>query len=290
MGKETNISWCDMTFNPYWGCEKSSPACLNCYAEAWSKRCGFDCFGPGKPARVFGEAHWNEPMKWNRQAEKLNTRYKVFCGSMCDLFQERWDINPEREKLWKMVEETPNLIWMFLTKHPENIDKIIHPRWKSYWPRNVWLGVTAENQEEANWRVPIILQFAVAKTFLSCEPLLGRIDLNAREWLIDKRRFKLTMSRYLDWVIVGGESGPGARPMHPDWARSLRDQCVEVGVPFHFKQWGEWAGYGQAPAANGSISCAVHEWGNLMVSMRIGKRRSGHMLDGVEYLPLSAGE
>ena len=277
--KESGINWAHYTYNPWWGCCKTScPSCDHCYAEAWAKRCGFDCFGVGKNARLFGKKHWNDPVVWNEKAKKLGVRYRVFCGSMCDVFQDRDDTVIARNDLWKLVESTQHLDWMLLTKRPLNALKATPVEWHNQWPVNAWAGVSLstagyECQAENLCRIPATVRF------VSCEPLLSRINL--RPYLGENG---------IHLVIAGGESGPHARPTHPNDLRDLRDQCLAAGCKFHFKQWGEWAGYGQAPAANGSVSCAVHEWGNLMVSMRIGKRRSGHMLDGVEYLPLSAGE
>jgi protein gp37 len=266
MGKQGDkgISWAEYTFNPWWSCEKVSPACQHCYAEAWAKRCGYDVFGAGKPARLLSDHYWNEPYRWDRDAKKLGTRYRVFCGSMCDIFQERDDVNAEREKLWKMIEETPNLTWMLLTKRPENADRIIVPRWSHYWPRNVWAGVTVENQEQAERRIPYLLRLNAAVRFLSCEPLLGKVELtysrfcktmkwgppNPPRWQESNRSREETFRGEVRWllgpdagkinfIVVGGESGAKARTCNIDGITSIVRQCRSAGIPVHVKQLGE---------------------------------------------------
>ena len=236
-----------------------SPACEHCYAEAWAKRLGKDVWGVKKTRRFFGDAHWREPEKWNRVASETGRRARVFCASMADVFELRAELDPQRKRLWSLIRDTPYLDWLLLTKRPENVARMAP--WRGDWPSNVWLGTTVENQEYAERRLPSLLAAPAAIHFVSCEPLLGALDL--RPWL---RRAQSTRAA-IDWVIVGGESGGGARRMDPVWARSLRDQCVDTRVPFHFKQWGVW----------GPASRHVVDASSLV---RMGKGRAGRVLDG----------
>jgi protein gp37 len=231
MGQHSAIEWTDHTFNPWWGCLKVSPACTNCYAEAWARRVGQQLWGPTASRRTFGEAHWREPLRWNRAAIAANRRDRVFCASMSDVFEDRPEIAEERGRLFELIEETPQLDWLLLTKRPENIH--CPDAWQGRFPRNVWLGTTVELQEYAARRLEALLKHTAVVHFVSCEPLLGPVDLS--RWLSPLR---------VNWVIVGGESGKAARPMAPRWARALRDQCSKARVPFHFKQWGNWTPIG----------------------------------------------
>ena len=241
MAENSKIEWTDHTFNPWTGCTKVSPACDHCYAESWAKRAGKPELWQGERRRTT-QSYWQQPIKWNRAAEAAGRRDRVFCASLADVFDnqvpERW-----RDDLWHRIEQTPHLDWLLLTKRPQNIAKMLPGErigtkaWGDGWP-NVWLGTTVENQEEAHRRIPHLLAARARVRFLSCEPLLGPLDLTrpwtgpgsvlaeeTRPWLAD-----------LDWVIAGGESGPGARPMEEAWAESLRDQCRTAGVAFFMKQ------------------------------------------------------
>jgi protein gp37 len=230
MGETTAIEWCDHTFNPWWGCAHVSPGCVNCYAETLSKRWGNDVWGKGGSRRFFGDTHWNEPLKWNRKAEAEGVRRRVFCGSMMDVFEDRPDLISPRARLFQTISQTPHLDWLLLTKRPENSARLTPLLWAmAGWPKNIWLGTSVEDQKRADERIPKLLEIPAIIRFLSCEPLLGPVDLEP--WLSQP-------VRTLDWVIVGGESGPKARPMDPEWARSLRDECVCPEVAFFFKQWG----------------------------------------------------
>ncbi|QYY34817.1 phage Gp37/Gp68 family protein [Ruficoccus sp. ZRK36] len=229
MAKDSKIEWTHHTFNPWWGCIKVSPACNNCYAEAWAKRVGSKVWGPKAPRRFFSDAHWKEPLKWNREAEITGKRYRVFCASMADVFERKAELRADRERLWDIIAQTPQLDWLMLTKRPQNI-KSMAPWDDNSWPLNVWMGTTVENQHWVDKRVPFLAQSGARIKFLSCEPLLGHIDLS--DWMKHNQ---------IDWVIAGGESGAKSRPMSPQWVRSLRDQCQEYKVAFHFKQWGHWA-------------------------------------------------
>ncbi|WP_421988519.1 phage Gp37/Gp68 family protein [Roseococcus sp.] len=262
MGADTKIEWADHTFNPWTGCQRVSPGCDHCYAEAQAKRntSTFGAWGAHAERKRTSESYWRQPLKWNSEACKAGTRPRVFCASMADVFDnqvpESW-----RADLWNLIAATPHLDWLLLTKRPQLIAKMLpvasapnpdYRPWPEPWPwRNVWLGTTVENQAEADRRIPQLLAVPAAKRFLSCEPLLGAVDLRKVQGpngiqVVDSLRGTSrdpewsAPSARIDWVICGGESGPGARPMHPDWARSLRDQCAAAGAPFFFKQWGDW--------------------------------------------------
>jgi protein gp37 len=237
MGKRSAIEWTDHTFNPVWGCVKLSPACDNCYAETFDHRLGGAHWGPHAPRREFGDKHWNEPLKWNREAEREGRRHRVFCASMADVFDNQWPQHV-RPRLWKLIAATPMLDWLLLTKRPQNIARMLPTNWGSGWP-NVWLGVTAENQEEANRRIPVILSIPAVVHFVSYEPALGPLDLHeaVTPVLGDARHVTIRETvPLIDWVIAGGESGHRARPANPDWFRSVRDQCAAAGAAFFMKQ------------------------------------------------------
>lgn len=221
MGLATHIQWTDHTFNPWIGCDKVSPACAHCYAETWSKRYGRAEWGEGKPRQL--TKTWGDPVKWNREAAALGARRRVFCASLADVFDEEVPVE-WRARLWDLIASTPALDWQLLTKRPENFSGFL-PWSGEPWP-NVWLGVTAENQAMAEKRLPILTVTAAAVRFISAEPLLGPLDLSP--WL-DR----------VDWVIVGGESGAGARVMREEWATSVLEQCVSSGTAAFFKQKGE---------------------------------------------------
>jgi protein gp37 len=191
---------------------------------------GHQLWGTAAPRRFFGDAHWREPLRWNEEAGLAGHRERVFCASMADVFERRSDLNEQRTRLWELIQNTPNLDWLLLTKRPQNIERLVP--WRNDWPTNVWLGTSVENQTLAEKRLPFLLKNGAAVRFLSCEPLLGK--LNLRPW------FNAPGLHPIDWIIAGGESGGHSRPMHPDWVVSLLNQCEEFDVPFHFKQWGNW--------------------------------------------------
>lgn len=196
---------------------------------------------------------------------------------MADVFEDRLDIRPVRERLWRLIAETPALDWLLLTKRPDNFSRFAP--WHDEWPRNVWAGVTAENQVWADRRIPLLLEVPAIVRFVSCEPLLGRLDL--RKWLRGIPR--------IDWVIAGGESGHRARPMNPEWARDLRDQCANAAVPFHFKQWGHWRPEEEAvPGTRKRVSLEDSK-GRVITLVRMGKHAAGRDLDGKiwDEFPLS---
>lgn len=308
MAENTNIEWCDHTFNPWFGCTKVSPGCDHCYAEArMDTRLHRANWGPGQP-RVRTQT-WGDPKKWNKRHAAFfaehGRRQRVFCASLADVFDN--EVDPQwRADLFDLIAKTPNLDWLLLTKRIGNAKTMmadalhLQPeanRDGMIWPLpNVWIGATIVNQAEADRDIPKLLQVPAAKRFLSMEPLLGPVKLprfcacgcnKPLEQAVDEAmdgpsalnefqaRASIKTTVGIDWVIVGGESGPGARPMHPDWARSLRDQCQAAGVSFLFKQWGEYAPGTEGFARNGDV---VHEHG--VWSVRVGKKAAGRLLDG----------
>lgn len=220
MGERSAITWTDATFNPWWGCTKVSPGCTNCYAAAFDKRVGGDHWKPGGPRRFFGEAHWREPLKWNAKAEREGRRMRVFCASMADVFEDHPDLVDQRNRLPALIDATPRLDWLLLTKRPENVARF------APWiggRRNVWIGATVEDADHL-WRVDELRKVAAAVRFISYEPALGPI---AAELHLDG----------IDWIVCGDESGAKRRPAQVNWIRDVRDLCEKHGVAFHFKQW-----------------------------------------------------
>jgi protein gp37 len=224
MAKNSNIEWTDHTFNPWIGCTKVSEGCLNCYAEAgdlfrhWTS----GGWGPGKPRHRTSAANWKEPLKWNRAAAIGGRRAKVFCASLADVFDPEVD-RAWRADLWDLIRRCPHLDWQLLTKRPQFISSGLPSDWDSGWP-NVWLGTSVENQKRADERVPLLVSVPAIIHFLSVEPLLGPIQFQSLAGV--------------EWVIVGGESGPAARPVLEPWVIDIQAQCQAGGVKFFFKQWG----------------------------------------------------
>ena len=314
--KDTKIQWADSTFNCWRGCSKISAGCTNCYADAFSSRNPkvLGVWGPNGTRVIAADAAWKEPLKWDREAKAAGKPHRVFCASLADVF-EGFDTMPTeshdavmqaRKRLGQLILDTPNLTWMLLTKRPQNILPIAADMWVRFsgpsqpLPPNVWIGASVENQQAADERIPRLLRVPARVHFLSCEPLLGPVDLtslnsgddpceecgevplinclhipNMRCSCCVEGAESLAWHR-LDWVIVGGESGPNARPMHPKWARSLRDQCEAAGVAYFFKQWGEYAEWDgtQSP----SPSCRTSDGKTAYV--RVGKEKAGRVLDG----------
>ena len=273
MAQHSRIEWTDHTFNPWWGCTKVSPACDHCYAETWARRLGMDIWTRGKPRRYLSDAYWKQPRLWNDDAAKSGTRARVFCASMADVFEWKRGLQPWRERLWRLIGDTPHLDWLLLTKRPHLAERLTP--WGDAWPENVWLGTTVENQHWAVKRIPKLCDVSARIRFLSCEPLLGRLDLE--EWFANKD---------IHWVIAGGESGPRARPSDPIWFQDLLEQCRRHDVPFHFKQWGEWA----PVASHAGVPRSVVRGGEFSTPLgRFGKKASGRRLDGKTWdgLPLS---
>ncbi len=333
MSANSKIEWTDHTFNPWEGCQKVGPGCDHCYAETRNARFGGGVainWGPGAPRRRTSEANWREPLKWNRKAEREGRRFRVFCASLADVFDN--EVPPDwRADLLHLIVDTPHLDLLLLTKRIGNAHAMLNeaaarncmPRWGDRMFNNIWIGSTVVNQEEADRDIPKLLRVPARVRFLSIEPMLGQVDLTTigryrnGSLNIDALRgietrgilgmcpsegSSMVSSSFgnprIDWVIVGGESGPGARPMHPDWARSLRDQCAAAGVPFLFKQWGEWAPaesvsdddertlaerWIRLDGSEPAIGQGVDFFCGDEVLYRIGKKAAGRLLDGVQH-------
>jgi protein gp37 len=258
--KNTAIEWADHTFNPWIGCTKVSPACDHCYAEAlMDKRMHKAKWGAGQPRVRTSASNWHQPVKWNAEAAAAGRRARVFCASLADVFDS--EVPSEwRRDLLRLIAATQNLDWLLLTKRIGNAGPMLAEAAASYgmtWDgwRNVWIGATVCNEAEADRDIPKLIATPAHRRFLSIEPMLGPINiawaLCSCPWKADAFRTRHLLSCpadqrpyrqwMLDWVIVGGESGPHARPLHPDWVRSVRGQCIQAGVPFFFKQWGEFS-------------------------------------------------
>lgn len=320
MSDKTKIEWTDATWNPVTGCTRVSPGCTNCYID-WAppfriegrhftvpcEHCGGTGFEPmtgkfrGSHAcsicKGEGEARshaigsttgvrlhperLDQPLRWRRPR-------RVFVNSLSDLFHD--DVPDEYiARVWAVMALAENHTFQVLTKRHGRMRALLSSwefrealRCELGWPDlaewplpNVWLGVTVEDQERADLRVPALLATPAAVRFLSCEPLLGPVTLHQDR--LGGRRFL----DGIDWVIAGGESGKDARPMHPDWARSLRDQCQTAGVQFLFKQWGEWVTEDQAPE---DITLPGISWSHLGDGgpsvYKVGKKTAGRELDG----------
>ncbi len=217
--ENSKIAWTNHTFNPWIGCTQVSPACDNCYAMVqMDQRFGRVEWGPGKARQLTSDSNWRKPLTWNRVAEQSDTRFRVFCASLADAFDSEVE-QDWREALWELVEQTPCLDWLFLTKRIAGVHRMVP--WGDSWPENVWLGVSVENEQFANTRLPRLLEIPARVRFISAEPLLG----------------DFTVPEGIHWVIAGGESGPNYRESNPDWFRSLRDQCMGLDISFFFKQW-----------------------------------------------------
>jgi protein gp37 len=341
MAQNSNIEWTHHTFNPWRGCTKVSQGCKHCYAETLSKRnpAALGQWGPKGQRVIAAESYWQQPLKWDKAAKAAGERHRVFCASMADVFEgpesmpaESWPlVEAARARLFALIEATPNLDWLLLTKRPQHILptlKRIRHHWaisEREWPGlrtgNVWLGTSVEDQATADERIPHLLSIPAKVRFLSMEPLLGPVDLTripVDGGDVCALRGAQPAYRPINWVIVGGESGANARPMHPQWVRDLRDQCEGAGVPFFFKQWGEWIGKRQiatfdsywgwtvrdewmdaisdkrwgALRVNGAFSPLTTTWNGTQESpddeyettvYRVGKKAAGRLLDGREW-------
>jgi protein gp37 len=298
MAENSKIEWTDHTFNPWWGCQRVSPGCQHCYAETLANRYGHAVWGPAKTTqrRMMSNDYWKQPYKWHKQAVVGGVRRRVFCASMADVFEDHPDVVEARRTLFDVISDTPGLDWLLLTKRPENIKPMLIDAGCGFQdlPPWVWIGTSVEDQEQADERIPHLLNVPAQVRFLSCEPLLGPVDLS--EMARRGRDSYGLRDGGIHWVICGGESGHGARPMHPDWARSLRDQCQAAGVAYFFKQWGEYA---PAPWDNPKPALAVCADGTHVVAQighvlgfreadevcmeRMGKHAAGRLLDGREW-------
>ena len=218
------------TFNPWLGCTKVSPACDHCYAESWAKRTGSPALWQGERRRTTA-ANWLQPVKWNRDAATAGVRRRVFCASLADVFDNQVPTS-WRDDLWRLVEQTPHLDWLLLTKRPQNIARMLpgpHAgvrAWSGGWP-NVWLGTTAEDRKRATANLAALASVPAVVRFVSAEPLL-------EDW-----SDMLALPSYgaaIHWLICGGESGGGARAMPEVWAAAFRDRCAAAGIRFFMKQ------------------------------------------------------
>ncbi|WP_042886388.1 phage Gp37/Gp68 family protein [Cupriavidus necator] len=334
MSENSKIEWTDHTFNPWEGCQKVGPGCDHCYAETRNARFGGGVavnWGPGAPRRRTSPANWRKPLAWNANHDAFfgehGRRQRVFCASLADVFDNA--VDPAwRADLFHLIEQTPNLDWLLLTKRIGNADRMIREARISLVGStrlvvpevlpNVWLGATIVNQAEADRDIPKLLAVPAHVRFLSMEPLLGPVDLGVIDIDGHSEIYPLKGTAgcedvegnaapdlpAIDWVIVGGESGPGARPMSPDWARSLRDQCRRAGVPFLLKQWGEFVPYEHdaqppfltsqhgdffdghgLPDFESGESCG--DWHRdetcRLLARRVGKKAAGRLLDGVQH-------
>jgi protein gp37 len=236
VGTNSKIEWTDHTFNVVHGCTKvdGSPACDGCYAWIWDGRKLYDAvthWGASAPRLRLSDDYWKQPLAWNRKAQREGTKFKVFCSSMCDVFESHTTVEEERQKLWPLIEQTPNLIWQLLTKRPQSIMQMVPKHWHGGFPENVWAMTTAENQQWFDIRAKHLKTVPAKVLGFSCEPLFSAINIGAVLTGIDPKRI---------WVIAGGESGYKSQCRRSEyaWLTGLRDQCVERRIPFFFKQWG----------------------------------------------------
>ncbi len=304
MAENSKIEWCHHSANLWHGCTEVHAGCDNCYARVLSRRWKRDLWGNDVPRMVI-KSVWNDLARYQKLAAAAGEVHRVFVGSMMDIFEKSMPVIDSkgneiidysddtmarlctgelRARLFDEISqgEYNNLQFLFLTKRPSNINKYIPDAWKENPPANVMFGTSPVNQETADKLIPQLFQVTGNK-FLSVEPMLGPIDL-LKEYPVGKG--SVPYGALLEWVICGGESGSHARPMHPDWARDLRDQCKEVGVPFFFKQWGEYvpgqeyiidAVYVEGPEKG--KPAAVSD--NPVEMRRVGKKAAGRLLDDV---------
>lgn len=297
MSDKSKIEWCDATWNPVTGCTKVSEGCRNCYALTFAER------WRGTPGHYFENGFditlrpdkLDQPYRWKRPR-------KVFVNSMSDLFHD--DI-PD-DFIWNVFQvmaRCPQHTFQVLTKRPERMMQMFKNRyWRDFgdiralviegWHTetdmpflpNVWLGTSVENQQVADERIPLLIQTPAAVRFLSCEPLLGRVDLSGWQFTDEQGE---PIKPPIDWVIAGGESGPKARPVHPEWIRELRDCCQASGTSFFFKQWGEWLDFQEATCPDrvphSALKRDIHTFEDGTEMIRVGKHNAGRLLDGREH-------
>lgn len=294
MGENSKIEWTHHTFNPWVGCTKVGPPCDFCYAEGWAKRSGMVQWGD-HPRRRTSEANWRQPLKWNKEAEAAGERRRVFSASLADWLDNQAD-PAWRADFGELIEETPHLDWLLLTKRIQNFGKLAP--WNRA-PANVWLGITCGNQPEFDRDWPKLRAIAASVRFISYEPALGPLRMR------QSADVPLPLP-FPDWLIAGGESGGHARPPNPQWFRDVRDDCAHLGIAFLFKQWGEWlageANHGQFdprpmhayrrvdnhsyewPPIRASHSFDhADPWSGNIAAKRVGKKSAGRLLDGREW-------
>lgn len=231
MSDKTTISWTTHTWSPWWGCTAVSPACDHCYAETFSRRLGysekstkFPIWGKDSPRKFFGDEHWTKPIKWDKAAAKRGDRIRSF-PSMCDVMEDRRDLDEWRAKTFDLIESTPHTDWLLLTKRPQNFRRFFPKAWIERPQPNVWAMATVESPAYF-WRIDALRDTPAVIRGLSMEPLLEN---------------PVGLEKHLDgihWIITGGESGPKYRPAEPDWFRYVRDACKEPGLALHHKQNG----------------------------------------------------
>lgn len=245
MAEATKIQWATHSFNPWMGCAKVSAGCRSCYAETLvTGRMGLPVWGAHADRKITADSTWKEPYRWQKKARAAGERHRVFCASLADVFEPRPEVAEARRRLFQLIEGTPDLDWLLLTKRPESAARLARDAgWTGDWPENVWAGTTVESQEMFVERVPHLLGVPARVRFLSCEPLLESIDLT----LVQVGAYGVNPLHDIGWVIVGGESGPGARPFDLEWARQIRHQCNAGGSTFFFKQAGSRPVDGGAP-------------------------------------------
>lgn len=283
MAENSDISWTRHSFNGWIGCTKVSPACKFCYAERdWDHRFHRVKWGPSGPRSLTSDDAWKKPLTWNRAAAALGEVHSVFAFSLADNMDDHPSILPAwRERFWRdVVIPTTNLEWLLLTKRPENWERFLPHGLRQPLP-NVRLGVSIEDQEWADIRAPYLRMAHNMgwKTFVSYGPACGPVDWDE-------------ILPWIDWLVSEGESGPRARPSHPDWFRQARDACARHGVPFHHKQNGEWLGGrvfqdeefdgGAYVDARGKTAITrAHDFGDGQAAVRVGVDDAGRLLDGV---------
>jgi len=284
MGQDSNIEWTHHTFNPWMGCAKVSNGCKFCYAEnLMDTRYQKVKWGPGG-TRVI-KKDWREPRKWNRDAGNAGERHRVFCASLADVFEDRDELIEPRGRLFRLIEETTNLDWLLLTKRPQNIMDMVPDSWQKCFPHNVWAGTSVEDQATADERIPYLSRTPVAVRFLSVEPLLGPVALPCTcvsPPPIGLHHHPLCNINYIDWVIVGGESGGKARPCNIDWIRSLVGQCRKSDTSVFVKQLGSkpvstFAEWNDGYHINGRLMGDVMHW-------QLNDRKGGDMSEWPEDL------
>lgn len=312
MSGDTKIEWAHRVWNPVRGCSRVSKGCESCYAERMAHRFS----GKGKPYEgltvlTSDGPRWTGKIKLVKEAIEEPTKWKkpqrIFVNSMSDLFHKDvpFDFIYQIFETMMVCEEHSFLI---LTKRPERMAKVVKEVYekmaifyrKDLLPlKNVWLGVSCEDQKTANDRIPLLLDTPAVIRWISAEPLLGPIDLtniiydrlvaiDALKGLSGVPIPHQEIGAKLDWVVTGGESGHGARPMHPDWARSLRNQCVKAGTKFFFKQHGDWIGVDQldsilAPGVTVPSNTKEFTFDDGTICMKLGKKFNGRLLDNVEW-------
>ena len=267
MAENSAIEWTDHTLNFWWGCEKVSQGCKNCYAEAFSKRVGRKIWGPPTTTeRWQTKGPWKDCKKWDRKAGEAGVRERVFCQSMSDFFEDHPQLESWRQEAFPILEGFTNLDVLLLTKRPENVCDMVPARWLENWPPHIWMGTSTEDQDTADERIPELLKIPAKVRFLSMEPLIGPVNLEGLAYEHPGPKWA-GYNCLIDWVIVGGESGHGARPMNIEWAYDLVQQCKSANVPVFVKQLG-------SKPANQMVT---REGGLIDVSLVISDKKGGNI-------------